>query len=134
MADLTGADRSRLTEMLEEDWVKAGLARDWDASMSLCSDDFVYMPQDHPVLHGKDEAKVFLNGFPNILRFSQTVQAVSGDTALAAIRGSFEGTFQAEGQELSGTGKFLCTTTKRTGQWLITAACFNWDAPLAPPA
>ena len=131
MADLTDSDRARLREMTEKDWVNASLSRDFAAWMALCTDDFVYMPQDHPVLHGKDEAIAFLNGFPDVVKFTQSMEDVSGDSALAACRGSFAITVNAEGQHLSGTGKFLCTATKASGQWLISAACFNWDAPLA---
>jgi len=131
MAELTDSDRARLRELTEKDWVNAGLERDFAASMALCTDDFVYMPQDHPVLHGKDEAMAFLNGFPDIVKFTQAVEDVIGDSSLAAVRGSFTGTINADGQQLSGTGKFLCTATKASGQWLISAACFNWDAPLA---
>ncbi len=131
MADLTDGDRTRLSEMIERDWVEAGLARDFDASMALCTHDFVYMPQDHPVLNGRDEAKAFLNGFPEIVRFTQSVDTIAGDRSLAAVRGSFALTIATGGQELSGTGKFLCTATKGSGQWLVTAACFNWDGPPA---
>jgi ketosteroid isomerase-like protein len=132
MADLTQADKSKLSEMIERDWVKAALARNWDASMALCADDFVYMPQDSPALQGKAAAKAFLDGFPPIRHFSQTLHAVSGDDRLAVLRGSFEATLVGDGQDVVGKGKFLGSATKRGGQWLISVACFNWDAPPAP--
>ena len=55
MAALTDADRDRLREICEVDWVSATLARDWDANLALVSEDLVYMPPDHPVLRGKQE-------------------------------------------------------------------------------
>ncbi len=129
MAELTDADRARLREICEKDWVEAALAGDWDAAMGLCTDDFKYMPQDHPLLTGKEAAKSFLQTFPTILSFSQSLDAASGSTDLAAVRGVFDLTVRSEGQELSGTGKFLCTVTKHGDEWLLSAACFNWNAP-----
>jgi ketosteroid isomerase-like protein len=130
MPVLTDADRARLRQMVEQDWVQAALERDADASVALCADDVVYMPQDHPVVHGKDEMRVFLGAFPRMLSFTQSVEELSGDTALAVTRGSFEITLDLEGREVSGKGKYLATSAKRSGQWLMTSACFNWDAPL----
>jgi hypothetical protein len=131
MADLTGADRSRLTEMVEHDWVEAALARDWNALMALCSEDFVYMPQDHPMLNGKGETKAFLSSFPTIRRLSQAVQAIYGDDRLTVLQFSFAGTIEVEGTDLSGKGKGLCAAARISGKWLFTSACFNWDGPPA---
>ncbi len=129
MAVLSDGDRSRLREIIEKDWVEAGLSSDWDASMALCTDDFAYLPQDHPILNGKEEAKAFLAGFPSVVKMSQLLDSTDGTTDLAALRGTFQLTIQQDGQELSGTGKFLCTAVQSGGEWLISAACFNWDAP-----
>ncbi len=131
MAALTDEDRQRLREMCEKDWVEAALGRDWNASMALCTDDFVYMPQDHPVLHGKDAAKDFLDGFPTIVSFTQRLDAVTGDSDLALLRVSFDLTIEDEGKQVSGTGKGLAAATRSSGEWLFSAVCFNWDAPLA---
>ena len=130
MAALTDADRARLRDMIEKNWVEAALARDWNTSMALCTEDFVYMPQDHPVLHGREEAKAFLDAFPSIVSFTQSLDAASGNTDLASLRGSFDVTIQDEGQEVSGHGKFLATATSQGGEWLMSVVCFNWDAPL----
>lgn len=81
MAELTDQDRNEMRELIEEKWVAGGLARDWDASMALCTEDFVYMPQDNPVLHGKAEAQGWLDGFPDLKTFSQEVVDISGDTS-----------------------------------------------------
>ena len=66
MAELTDQDRDEIREVVEQKWVAAGLARDWGASMALCTEDFVYMPQDNPVLHGKAEAHAWLDWFPDL--------------------------------------------------------------------
>ena len=80
MAGLHDHDRNEIRELIEEKWVAAGLARDWGASMALCTEDFVYMPQDNPVLHGKAEAQAWLDGFPDLKTFSQEVVYISVDT------------------------------------------------------
>jgi ketosteroid isomerase-like protein len=130
MPTLTAEDTERLRQMYEKEWVAGAVQRDWDALLGLCADDFVYLPHEHPLLHGKAAVRVFLDGFPRITSFEQTLDAVSGTPELAVTRGHFTLTMEVEGQAISGTGKFLGSASKRGGQWLTTAACFNWDAPL----
>lgn len=132
MAELTDQDRNEMRELIEEKWVAGGLARDWDASMALCTEDFVYMPQDNPVLHGKAEAQGWLDGFPDLKTFSQEVVDISGDTESAVVRVTFRVSFEADGQEISGVGKGLAAMSRQSGEWLMSAVCFNWDTPLFP--
>lgn len=131
MTQLTDGDQTRLREMIEEVWVEAAITKNWAAAMAVCSEDLAYMPQDHPTLHGRDEATSYLEGFPAILRMTQSVESVTGDRGLAVFRGTFEASIENEGEEVDGTGKFLGTASKDSGEWLFTAVCFNWDAPLA---
>ena len=132
MAELTDQDRNEMRELIEEKWVAGGLARDWDASMAVCTEDFVYMTQDNPVLHGKAEAQGWLDGFPDLKTFSQEVVDNSGDRELAVVRCTFKVGFEAEGQEISGVGKGLAAMSRQSGEWLMSAVCFNWDTPLFP--
>ena len=132
MAELTDQDRNEMRELIEDKWVAGGLARDWDASMALCTEDFVYMPQDNPVLHGKAEAQGWLDGFPDLKTFSQEVVDISGDTESAVVRVTFRVSFEADGQEISGVGKGLAAMSRQSGEWLMSAVCFNWDTPLFP--
>ena len=132
MAELTDQDRNEMRELIEEKWVAGGLARDWDASMALCTEDFVYMPQDNPVLHGKAEAQGWLDGFPDLKTFSQEVVDISGDRELAVVRCTFKVGFEADGQEISGGGKGLAAMSRQSGEGLMSAVCFNWDTPLFP--
>ena len=132
MAELTDQDRDEIREVVEQKWVAAGLARDWGASMALCTEDFVYMPQDNPVLHGKAEAQAWLDGFPDLKTFSQEVVDISGDTELVVARCTFAVGFETDGQEVSGVGKGLAAMSRQSGEWLMSAVCFNWDAPLFP--
>ncbi len=132
MAELTDQDRDQIREVVEQKWVAAGLARDWGASMALCTEDFVYMPQDNPVLHGKAEAQAWLDGFPDLKTFSQELVDISGDTELVVARCTFGVGFEVDGQEVSGVGKGLAQMSKQSGEWLMSAVCFNWDVPLFP--
>ena len=132
MAALTDQDRGEIRELVEQKWVAAGLSRDWGATMALCTEEFVYMPPDHPVLHGKEEAKAWLDGFPDIKTFSQEVVDVVGDTELAVGRFSVEFSVEVDGQEVAGVAKGIASMSKQSGEWLFTAVCFNWDAPLFP--
>ena len=42
MGALSETDREGLRQIIENDWVEASLAHDWDTSLALCSQDFVY--------------------------------------------------------------------------------------------
>jgi ketosteroid isomerase-like protein len=134
MPELTSTDIERLRELVEEVWLKGGLERDWDASLAICTDDYVYMVPDQPALHGKDEARAFLAGFPPLVEATQKLESVIGSTELAACRFSAQLTIELEGKEVSGTAKGLALARKKDGEWLFTHGCFNFDAPLGEGA
>ena len=130
MAELTSAHEQTIRHKLEVVWPRCTESQDWEGCLNLVSDDFVYMPQDQPTLHGKGEARKFLEGFPPIARMTQSVDAFSGTTDLAVIRGTFGLALDLDDTLLSGTGKFLCTATEKAGDWVFTTSCFNFDAPM----
>jgi len=132
MPELTQQDQNGLRTMTENDWVTACSAGDWDAAVALCTEDVDYLPADSPWLRGRSEVSDFLNEFPELVEFSQSVVKVSGDSTLAVLHATFALKFVVEGQELAGTGKVLATATKRSDAWLFSSVCFNWDAPPAP--
>ena len=132
MSQLTSTDEQVIRHKLEVEWPDCSVLKDVDGCLALLSDDFVYMPQDHPALHGKAETGAFLEGFPPIARLTQSLEAVSGSTELAVAQGAFEAALDVDGKRVSGTGKWLCTATHKDGDWLFTTTCFNWDAPPQP--
>ncbi len=134
MADLMKQDRDQLRTMVEETWVDACLRSDWDAATALCTEDVNYMPADTPWVRGRNELKEFLNNFPQLLEFSQTLVTATGDSSLAAVHATFAGSFVVDGQKLAGAGKVLATARKQHGNWRFSAVCFNWDAPLVSSA
>ncbi len=134
MSTLTQEDRDQIQTIVEETWVKASLSSDWDTVTALCTEDIDYMPADMPWLHGRNELKGFLEDFPQLVEFSQTLVNATGDSSLCALHGTMAISFVVDGQKLTGVGKVLATATKQDGKWLFSAVCFNWDAPPAPPA
>ena len=130
MSALTKAHEETLRHKLEVVWPRCTQQRDLEGCLALLSDDFVYMPQDHPILHGKGETRAFLEGFPAIASMTQSVDAFAGTTDLAVIRGTFGLELEVEGALVSGTGKFLCMATEKEGDWEFTTSCYNFDSPL----
>ena len=96
MAELTDQDRAELREMIEQKWVATCKTRDWEACMALCTEDLVYMPPDHTVLHGKAETQAWLSQFPEMKNFTQELVDITGDTSLAVVRGTAKVTILVE--------------------------------------
>lgn len=132
MSDLTGEDRARLTAMVEGAWTNAALAQDWDTTTSMCADDIVYMPPDAPACRGKEAMRAYLEEFPAMDSFSQSVERVVGNSERVVVTGSFRITIEEEGQKVAGVGKFLGSATKASGDWLFESTCFNFDGPPVP--
>ena len=129
MSALTSGDEQALRHRLEVEWPELTVQQDTEGRLAMMTDDFVYMPPDHPVVAGKAEARAFLDGFPPVARLTQSLEMLTGSTELAVARGTSEGAFDVEGKRVSATGKWLCTVTKKDGDWVFTNTCFNWDAP-----
>jgi ketosteroid isomerase-like protein len=128
---LTTDDREAIRRFTEEEWTTALLARDWDRSLALCTQDIVYMAADQPVLRGHRALRDWLNQFPPIVRFTQPLEEVAGQGNLAIARARFDVAIDASGQHIENTGKALCWFEKDTsGRWLAKAVCWNWDRPL----
>ncbi len=47
---LNSQDVEAIRTLAENEWTRAGLARDWDKSLSLCTNDVVYMVPVQPGL------------------------------------------------------------------------------------
>ena len=131
MAAVTQENRDQLQTIVEDTWVKASLSSDWDTVTALCTEDIDYMPADTPLVHGRNELKEFLEAFPQMVEFSQTLVNATGDSSLCAWHGTMAVSFVVDGQKMTGAGKVLATATKQDGKWLFSTICFNWDAPQA---
>jgi ketosteroid isomerase-like protein len=132
MAELTDQDREQLRALIEDEWVAACGAGEWDTAAALCTEAVDYMPADSPWVRGRSEVAGFLSGFPEIIGMSQSVTKIAGDGSLAVLHATFDIRFVVEGQKLEGRGKVLGTAAKESSGWLFSSVCFNWDAPPAP--
>lgn len=117
--------------MAEDEWTNAVIERDTATIATLCSSDFIYLPQDSPRLDGHSQVVGFLDTFPPVESARQTLDDVSGSRALAVLCGTIEAALMDGDTVLRGKGKFLATATRASGAWLFTRAAFNWDGPLA---
>ena len=132
MSALTNSDEQDIRRLLEEVWPDCCLRGDWDGALSVLSEDFVYMTPDLPALRGKAEMRGFVEGFPPISHMTQSMKALTGSTELAVVQCTWDLALDVEGTQMAGTGKSLITATKMDGEWVFTASCYNFDAPLAP--
>ena len=131
---LTERDRETLHAMAEREWTGAWLARDWNRVLAMCAEDVVYMPADHPVLHGKAELRDWLAQFPPTTRFSQPVERTEGSALLATVHARFAVTIEIDGRPIENTGKVIATLQKTADRWLVKSVCWNFDRAMAAVA
>jgi ketosteroid isomerase-like protein len=132
--DLTSDDRDRIKHLGEVEWTRALESGDAAQVLALCADDIVYMPADHPALHGHAELRQWLSTFPRVVRMSQPMHSIeiAGDVAMAEA--TFDATLDVNGQPVAATGKAMCRLRKNAaGQWQVKTVCWNLDQPMAPP-
>jgi ketosteroid isomerase-like protein len=131
---LTSDDRERIKHLGEVEWTRALESGDAEQVLGLCADDIVYMPADHPALHGHAELRQWLSTFPRVVRMSQPMHSIeiAGDVAMAEA--TFDATLDVNGQPLAATGKAMCRLRKNAaGQWQVKTVCWNLDQPMSPP-
>jgi ketosteroid isomerase-like protein len=115
------------------------IREDFDAAMSLYSDDPVIRPNHVAPQRGREALGRFIAGWFTGLNF-HSVQynneevAVFGDTAL--VIGSVSATVQPEGgNAVSDLGSYMVLLVKdSTGRWRSHRGVFNRSLPLATPA
>src|SRR5687768_16460926 len=117
-ARLSTEDVTAHRTLVEEDWVAEGLARDWDRLLGICAQDLVYMPPDHSALRGHAAFRGWLEQFPTIVKLTQRVEQVDGQTNLGVVRATLNATVEVGGQHLENTGKVLAWFEKgASGTW-----------------
>jgi ketosteroid isomerase-like protein len=131
MSALTSSDEQSIRHFLEEVWTDCCLRGDWDGALEILSDDFVYMTPDLPAFRGKAEIRGYMEGLPPISHMRQSMKVLTGSTELAVAQCTWELALDVEGTQMSGIGKSLITATRMNGEWVFTASCYNFDAPLA---
>ncbi len=114
-------------------WSEACIARDWDALLSLCSEDVVFLPPEEPAVAGK-QVKSWLENYPEIRSFAVEFDHVEGQDHLAVAHGRFTMSVVPAGAPTPMTvaGKFSDTFRKDArGKWLYT--CVIWNSSLPTP-
>lgn len=106
-------------------WTQAGLDRDWDAMLAMCTDDIVFSPPGEPKVSGA-EVRPWLEAYPIIKQFIWGFDEieVSGDLAVGVGWGKM--TVEIEGQEASINIK-LADTFRRgdDGSWRFSHLIWN---------
>ena len=108
-------------------WIQAGLDRNWDAMLALCTHDVVFSPPGEPSVSGNNLRK-WLEGFPVIKAFNFGFDRidVSGDLAAGVGRGTW--TVVVNDREVSAPFKFADVFRKDSnGHWRYAHVIWNLD-------
>jgi ketosteroid isomerase-like protein len=111
-------------------WSKAGIDRNWDALLAMCTPDVVFAPPNEPSVTGS-RLRPWLEAFPIMkdFRFSFDNIEVSDDLATGVGRGSW--TLDINGQEVSATFKFADVFKRGAEGWLYAHVIWNLDTATA---
>lgn len=134
MKQLTDDDRAQIHVLIRQAWPAAVVNKDWDSLGKLCAEDINYLPQDHPIVQGREAVCDFLAGFPPLTELEQTCDYAEGDTSCVVTRGVFKANMELEEGVAHNSGKYLATLRKEGADWVATSVCFNWDAPMGVSA
>ena len=106
-------------------WIQAGLDRDWDAMLAMCTEDIVFSPPGGPKVTG-DAVRPWLEDYPVIRAFTFDFDRIEVSGDLAAANGSGSMTLEVEGQEVSLEIEFTDVFRKdERGTWLYSSVIFN---------
>ena len=126
---LTDQDIAAIRATIEP-WTQACINADWDRMLSMCTDDIVFMPPDAPMAEGRGAARAYLETYPDIKSFTFDFTHIEGSGNSASARGTLAMTVEAEGNEMSFTGKFVDTFRKEPdNSWRYTSVIWNNDNP-----
>ena len=110
-------------------WTQAALDRNWDAMISMCTNDVVFAPPGEPSVSGKG-LRPWLEAFPVMKEFNWDFDRieVNGDLATGVGHGTW--TLDINGQLVSASFKFADVFKKGPdGNWKYAHVIWNTDAP-----
>tara|TARA_B100001123_G_scaffold136662_1_gene158648 strand:- start:218 stop:673 length:456 start_codon:yes stop_codon:yes gene_type:complete len=113
-------------------WSQAILERDWDALLSICTEDIVFDPPGEPQVP-PDELRTWLDEFPVITAFNWGLDQVemSGNMATGFGHGSM--TVKVEGEKVAMTIKFAPMFRRsEDGSWRFSRVIWNQNEPSGP--
>lgn len=131
---LSDADRAALQASFDSSAARVR-AHNWDAWASVLTDDALFMPPNHPAIHGRAAARAWVDSFPTITEFNFTNVAIDGVGNLAWGTTAIPMTITVGGQAVKDMSKQLAVLKKQPdGQWKVVAVAFSSDLPpMAPP-
>ena len=116
---------SAAVRRLIEPWNQACMGRDWDALLSMCTEDIVFMPPGSPAVSGA-AIRPWLDSFPNVTAMSWDVEDLDSNGDLAFARGPVRQTFEIDGDVVELDGKY-CDVLRRSsdGNWRFALIIWN---------
>jgi ketosteroid isomerase-like protein len=131
---LSEADRTAIQAMFDSTAAQIR-AHNWDAWASTLTDDALFMPPNHPVVHGRAAARAWVDSFPPITEFNFTNATIDGAGNLAWGTTGIPMTISVGGQAVKDVSKQLVVFKKQAdGKWKVAAVAFSSDMPpMAPP-
>jgi len=126
---LADADRQAIQAAVDG-FTKAVLANDPTTGASYYAEDGMMLPPNGPVVQGRSAISAFLDGFPPVTEFSQTIVELeaNGDLAYARLTYSMTTTPPGAKVPLKTSGKVLIILRKQVnGSWLTTRGMWNSD-------
>lgn len=126
---LSAADHASIRTLTDR-FVQLMLAGNFDALVTLYTENGILMPPHYPAVQGRVALRAFLGGFPRISSFNATIQEIEGRADLAYVRGSFSMTVHPDGAPgpVEDQGKFLEIRRRQPdGSWLLAVDIFNSD-------
>ena len=110
-------------------WTQACLDRNWDALLTMCTDDVVFSPPGEPKVSGAG-VRTWLEAFPVIKEFNWDFDDinVSGDLAVGVGWGKMD--VEVEGQDASMAIKFADVFRRGDdGSWRFVHVIWNENEP-----
>ena len=119
-------------KQLNDDWKAGWLTGDFELLLSLYADEPILMPQDQPIVVGKDSIRPLYQAVLEAVSFkSQGIVEeieVSGDLGYFRTSYTFSATPKAGGEAIEVTGKTIFIVKRQhDGTWKITHLMDNSD-------
>lgn len=125
---MTNSDALTAAQNIIEPWNRAAINRDWDALLSMCTEDMVFMPPGAPPVSG-EAIRPWLDAFPVIRDMNWSIDYIKESGDLAYLRGPVSETLEIEGQIVEFVGKYCDVMVRGAdGQWRLSLVMWSANA------
>lgn len=124
----TDEDRAAI-EALSNEWLAAHTAKDWDALITLYTDDAVFIPPEGPLVQGKEDIRTWFLENESDARVELNNIEIEGVGDLAYVRGESTITVLSEtGSPTAIRGVYLDIRRRSPdGSWLVSRDMVRLD-------